>query len=281
MSAALSFESVTRECYSGEIESEEATSLQKIDLNADCGESFGAWTLGRDDELLALVSSANVACGMHAGDPRVMEETVGLCRRLGVAIGAHPGYPDLQGFGRRALSLSPEEVRAFVLYQVGALAAFCRANEMPLVHLKAHGALYNAAARDPALARAIAGAAWAFNPRTILLAQSGSAMVEAGREIGLRVAEEAFADRAYDSQGQLLPRNQPDAVLHDPEVIARRVLQIVLEGEVTAASGERVHLAADSVCLHGDNPSALEAARAVRQALEKAGVAVCSLTELV
>jgi UPF0271 protein len=255
--------------------------MKSIDLNADCGESFGAWTLGWDSELLPLISSANVACGLHAGDPVVMERTVDLARRLGVSVGAHPGYPDLQGFGRRKLQMGPEEVYAFLIYQGGALLGFCRAAGIPMAHLKAHGALYNAAATDLGLAEVIARAVRALDPDLILLAQSGSAMVQAGRSLGLRVAEEAFADRAYDRHGNLVPRSEPGAVLHDPQEIARRALRLVQEGMVEAITGEQVSLEAQSICLHGDNPQALAIVLALRQALTEAGVAIRPLPELV
>lgn len=250
-------------------------------MNADCGESFGSWTLGGDTELLPLLSSVNVACGMHAGDPTVMERTVSLAKRLGVSVGAHPGYPDLQGFGRRKLQMGAEEVYALLIYQGGALLGFCRAAGIPLAHLKAHGALYNAAATDLGLAEAISRATRALDPDLILLAQSGSAMVHAGRSLGLRVAEEAFADRAYDRHGNLVPRSQPGAVLHDPQEIVRRVLRLVQEGEVETITGECIPLTAQSICLHGDNPQALAIAQALRQALAEAGVAVRPLPELV
>ncbi len=228
-----------------------------------------------------MLSSVNVACGLHAGDPTVMERTVNLAKRLGVSVGAHPGYPDLQGFGRRKLQMGAEEVYAFLIYQGGALLGFCRAAGVPMVHLKAHGALYNAAATDLGLAEAIARATRALDPDLILLAQSGSAMVQAGRSLGLRVAEEAFADRAYDRHGNLTPRSQPGAVLHDPQEVVRQVLRLVQDGEVESITGERTSLAAQSICLHGDNPQALAIALALRQALTEAGVAIRPLPELV
>ena len=228
-----------------------------------------------------MLSSVNVACGLHAGDPTVMERTVNLAKRLGVSVGAHPGYPDLQGFGRRKLQMGAEEVYAFLIYQGGALLGFCRAAGVPMVHLKAHGALYNAAATDLGLAEAIARATRALDPDLILLAQSGSAMVQAGRSLGLRVAEEAFADRAYDRHGSLTPRSQPGAVLHDPQEVVRQVLRLVQDGEVESITGERTSLAAQSICLHGDNPQALAIALALRQALTEAGVAIRPLPELV
>jgi len=218
---------------------------------------------------------------MHAGDPTVMERTVNLTKRLGVSVGAHPGYPDLQGFGRRKLQMGAEEVYAFLIYQGGALLGFCRAAGVPMVHLKTHGALYNAATTDLVLAEAIARATHALDPDLILLAQSGSAMVQAGHSLGLRVAEEAFADRAYDRHGNLVPRNQPGAVLHDPQEVVRRVLRLVQDGEMESITGERVPLAAHSICLHGDNPQALAIALALRQALTEAGVAIRPLPELV
>jgi len=248
-----------------------------IDLNCDCGESFGPWQLGDDAALLPHVSSANVACGGHAGDPPTMRRTVRLCRELGVAVGAHPGYPDLQGFGRRPIPLEPEEVAAIVLAQIGALHAIARAEGVRLAHVKAHGALYNEAARDERLARAIAGAVAAFDRDLVLVGLAGSALVAAGVEAGLRVAREAFADRGYEADGSLRSRRLPDALILDPAKNLAQALDIALAGQVTSVDGARVALSADTICLHGDTPGAAERATALRRGLAAAGVEVRAL----
>jgi UPF0271 protein len=245
----------------------------RIDLNADVGESLGRWSIGEDEALIPLVSSVNVAAGFHAGDPVVMERTVELAVRAGVAIGAHPGYPDLAGFGRRAMALSPAEIEAAVLYQVGAVAAFARAAGADLRHVKAHGALYNRAARDPGAADAIARAVRRFSGDLVLVGLAGSALVAAGREAGLEVAEEAFADRGYEADGSLRSRDLPGAVLDDPAAAAAQALAIV-QGAVTASDGRPVALRADTLCVHGDLPGAAARARAVRDALLGAGIEI-------
>ncbi|MFQ6100597.1 MAG: LamB/YcsF family protein [Anaerolineae bacterium] len=261
----------------------------KIDLNCDMGESFGRYSLGSDAALMSYVTSANIACGLHAGDPLVMERTVRLAREHGVGIGAHPGFPDLQGFGRRAMQLAPEEVEAFVLYQIGALAAFAKAAGAELVHVKPHGALYNLAARDRPLAEAIVRAVARFSrgstPLTtgqlILVGLANSLLVEAGLEAGLPVAREAFADRAYEADGSLRSRRLPGAVLEDPAEAAEQAVRIAQDGLVVAYSGEEVPVQAETICLHGDTSTALAIAQAVRQALTTAGVEVVPLTTFV
>jgi len=248
----------------------------RIDLNGDVGESFGRYTLGRDAALMPVLTSASIACGFHAGDPGVMRATVALAKAHRVAIGAHPGFPDLVGFGRRELAATPREVEDLVLYQVGALAAVAAAQGVRLRHVKPHGALYNQAARDPALAAAIATAVAAFDPSLILFGLSGSVLLEAGRRAGLSTAAEAFADRAYRADGTLVPRDRSGAVLTDAELVARRALEMVRERAVTAADGTRVALDIDTVCLHGDTPEAALMARRVRESLEAAGVVVAA-----
>jgi UPF0271 protein len=250
-----------------------------IDLNADVGEGFGAWAMGQDADLLALVTSINVACGFHGGDPSVMDRTVAAAARAGVAVGAHPGYFDLRGFGRRPMSVPPEEVEADVLYQVGALMAFARAHGARLVHVKPHGALYNQAAADERLARAVArGTARAGGELILVGLASSAAMRRAAEAEGLRFAGEAFADRAYNDDGTLRSRQQPGAVITDPEAAARQAVAIAREGNVATSSGARVHVQAETVCLHGDNPGALANARAVREALAGAGIALRPLS---
>jgi 5-oxoprolinase (ATP-hydrolysing) subunit A len=247
----------------------------QIDVNADVGEGFGAWTMGQDADLLALVTSANVACGFHAGDPAVMDRTVAAAARAGVALGAHPGYPDLRGFGRRPMSAAPEEVETDVLYQVGALLAFARAHGARLVHVKPHGALYNQAALDEELARAVARGTARAGRDLILVGLAGSeAMRRAAEAEGLRFAAEAFADRAYNDDGTLRSRRLPGAVITDPEAAARQAVAIARDGRVRSAEGAEVRLRADTLCVHGDTPGAVANARAVGQALRAAGIAL-------
>ena len=245
----------------------------RIDLNADVGESFGAWELGEDERLIPWVTSVNVAAGLHAGDPGTIERTVALAVRHGAAIGAHPGYPDLAGFGRRPMALSGEDIETSVLYQVGAVAAFARAAGTDLRHVKAHGALYNRAARDRTAADAIASAVRRFDASLVLVGLAGSQLVAAGRDAGLEVAEEAFADRAYEPDGSLRSRDHADAVLDDPQASAAQAVAIV-RGELRARDGSALQLRADTICVHGDLPGAADRARAVRVALDAAGVAV-------
>jgi len=237
----------------------------KIDLNCDLGESFGAYTLGSDAAIMPYITSANVACGFHAGDPSVMDATVRLCAARGVRVGAHPSTPDLQGFGRREMALSPDEAEALVLYQVGALAGFCRAHGVEMVHVKPHGALYNQAARDPALAAAVARAVLRFSRELALVGLAGSALVAAASEAGLKALSEGFPDRAYNPDGSLRSRKLPGAVLDDPAQVAANAVRLARDGIVTPSGAIRL----DTLCLHGDNPIAVEAAKAVRQALER------------
>ncbi len=245
-----------------------------IDLNCDMGESYGAWTMGQDQALLDLVTSANIACGFHAGDPATMLRAVQLAVAKGVALGAHPSLPDLQGFGRRTMAVTPEETRGLTLYQMGALDAFAKAAQTRLHHVKPHGALYNMAAKNRSLADAIAGAVRDFDPSLILVGLSGSELIRAGERIGLRCASEVFADRGYEGDGSLSPRGQPGAMITDEDIAVARVLRMVLEGRVETRTGMEVALQADTVCIHGDQPKALAFARRLRSALEEAGVEV-------
>jgi UPF0271 protein len=251
-----------------------------IDLNCDMGEGFGAWTIGDDAELLRHVSSANIACGLHAGDPMVMRRTVRLAREHGAAVGAHPGLPDLQGFGRRAMAITPDEAYALMLYQIGALAAIAGAEGVVLTHVKPHGALYNMAAVDRALADALAAAARDADAGHVLVGLSGSALVAAGRGIGLRVASEVFADRTYQPDGTLTPRTRPDALHHHTRAAVEQVLRMVHDGVVVATDGSRVPVEADTVCIHGDGAHAADFARALRSALRDAGIEVTPLARL-
>ncbi len=240
-----------------------------IDLNCDVGEGAGD-----DAAILPLVSSANIACGFHAGDAPGIRETIRLARRHGVAVGAHPSYPDRADFGRAPMPRAPEAVRDDVLYQVGALQALCRTEGVPLVHVKPHGALYNAAAQDVALAMAIAEAVRALDPGLVLVCLAGSAMVGVVRGLGLACVEEAFADRGYTARGTLVPRGQPGAVIEDAAAVVERVSRLAREHSVIAVGGEVVSVAADTVCLHGDTPGAASLAAAVRARLERDGVVV-------
>lgn len=253
---------------------------KKVDLNCDIGEGFGPWRIAVAPEVMERISSANIACGFHAGDPMVMEETVNLCKKYGVAVGAHPGLPDLMGFGRREMKITFKEARNYILYQVGALWAFCMSAGVELQHVKAHGALYNMAAYDKNLAQGIIEALLSFRPRPILLALSGSLLARLGEEAGLKVAHEVFADRAYNSDGTLTPRNRAGAVLDDPQIIAQRVIRMVKNGEVETIDGSVIKVKADSVCIHGDNPKAKEIIIYLSEALEKAGIEVVPLREL-
>ena len=255
--------------------------MYKVDLNSDLGESFGAYTIGMDEAVIAHISSANVACGYHAGDPLVMDRTVAAAKAAGVAVGAHPGYPDLLGFGRRNLACSTKEVKAYVQYQLGALMAFTAARGMKLQHCKPHGALYNMAAKDMDLALAIAQAIAEVDRDVILLGLAGSKLLEAGEQAGLRVASEVFADRAYQADGSLVPRKQPGAVIHDREAAIARTVRMVTEGKVTAVTGEDVPIQAHSICVHGDNPSAVEFVKSIRAALAAQGVEIAPIAQIV
>jgi UPF0271 protein len=246
----------------------------RIDLNSDLGESFGPWPMGQDAALMESISSANVACGFHAGDPGAMRVTVALAREKGVAIGAHPGFPDLVGFGRREMKASPAEVEDFVLYQVAALAGMAAAQGVALQHVKAHGALYNMACRDRALADAIARAVAALDRTLILFGLPNSELIRAGEAAGLRTAAEVFADRAYDPDGSLTARSKPGSVIHDTASVVSRAVKMVRDKEVVATDGSTIVLQADTICLHGDTPGAAEHARAVRKGLEAAGIEI-------
>ncbi len=249
-----------------------------IDLNADVGESYGAWSMGDDAALLPLVTSANVACGAHAGDPVVMARTVALARRLGVAVGAHPGYPDRDGFGRRELPMTAEELRASLLAQLGSLEAIARAAGVRLSHVKPHGALYNRAARDPELAGIVASAVRAVSPGLALVGLAGSTLLGAGAAEGLPVIAEAFADRVYEADGSLRSRRFPDSMHLDPAAAAAQARSIVLEGRVRAHDGGWVPVTAASLCVHGDTPGAPAIVTAVRAALTAAGVRIAAPT---
>lgn len=239
----------------------------KIDLNCDLGESFGNYTIGLDSEVIKFISSANIACGFHASDPLVMAKTVKMAKENGVSVGAHPGYPDLVGFGRRNLNVSVPELKAMVQYQIGALNAFCRAEGIKLRHVKPHGAMYNMAAKDYNLALGIAEGIAEVDPSLILLGLSGSHLLRAAKEVGLRAASEVFADRAYEEDGSLVARSKPGSVITDENEAIERVITMVKHGKVKAITGREIPIQPDSVCVHGDNPKALGFVKLIRKRL--------------
>ena len=254
---------------------------KRVDLNSDLGESFGAYTIGMDDQIIPLVSSANVACGFHASDPLVMINTIRQIKAAGVHIGAHPGFLDLMGFGRRNMSLSLDEAYAYTLYQIGALAGMCQANGLKLQHVKAHGALYNMAAVDYNLSKAICEAVAAFDKNIIVLALSGSETVKAARDCGLKVAQEVFADRGYEEDGTLVNRKKDGAFIHDEDIAIERVIRMIKEGCVEAVTGKDIPIQADSICVHGDGEKALLFIEKIRAGLAAEEIEICPLAELV
>lgn len=253
--------------------------VKEIDLNSDVGESFGAWTMGADEALMPYLTSASIACGWHGGEPQVMRRTIRLARMHGVRIGAHPGYPDLLGFGRRMMQLSPEEARDYLLYQIGALDAFAKAEGMRLQHVKPHGALYHIAANDRLLSAAVAWAIAEVDPTLILVGPPKSALLSAGQAAGLRVAKEGCGDRVYNDDGSLVSRSLPGALLLDPDAVADQVL-FMLEGKVRTITGRMISIRVDTVCLHGDTPGAPAIAKRLRDRLTLAGVKTTPLGEL-
>lgn len=246
----------------------------RIDLNADVGESFGSYTIGDDRNLFEYITSANIACGFHAGDFNVMHDTVKQAKEKGVAVGAHPGYPDLQGFGRRNLQMSPREIYNSVVYQIGALKMFCDLHQQPMQHVKPHGALYNSAAENPLVAEAIAEAVYDTVPDAYLFGLCNGELVKAGRKIGLKVVSEAFADRQYTYEGRLCSRLQPNAVLKKYEEILAQVREIIFHQRVKGLSGVWVPLTADTICFHGDGANVVQHTAQIRQALEKENILV-------
>jgi len=260
------------------------TGKMRIDLNSDVGESFGAYKLGLDEEVIPHITSANIACGFHAGDPGVMRKTVASAKRFGVEVGAHPGYPDLMGFGRRNMDATLEEIQDYVIYQMGALQAFAQAYGLKLQHVKAHGALYNMAVAIPEMWEAIAEAVARVDKEIILVALASSnreMLMGIRKRHGIRFAFEAFPDRAYKSDGSLAPRKEMGAVIHDPEVVAQRALMMALEGKVISTDGTEIELRADTLCVHGDNPAAVQIVKKIRESLKRSGVEVTSLKNFV
>jgi UPF0271 protein len=255
--------------------------MYRVDLNSDLGESFGRYTLGMDEEIIPLISSANVACGYHASDPVVMDRTIQLAKEAGIRVGAHPGFPDLMGFGRRNLNVTPAEAKAYTLYQLGALDGFCKAHGMTLQHVKPHGALYNMAAKDYALSKAICEAIAAYDKNLIVLALCGGALLRAAQDMGLRAASEVFADRGYEEDGTLVDRRKEGAMITDENKAIARVIRMIKEGKVTAVTGKDIPIQADSVCVHGDGAKALAFVEKIRAALLQEGIEICPLEQIV
>jgi len=245
-----------------------------IDLNCDLGEGFGVYSLGSDAAIMPHVTSINVAAGFHAGDPATIRQTLELALNYKVNIGAHPGLPDLVGFGRRNMSVSAQEVYDLVLYQIGAVYGFTRAAGLNLMHVKPHGALYNMASKDRSLADAIASAIYRFDLNLILVGLAGSELIHAGQAIGLTTASEGFLDRNYEPDGNLTPRNHPEAIIHSPEIVAARALEWIRSGVVTARTGQRLTVMIDTLCIHGDSPNAPDLCKRVRKSLEEQQIAV-------
>jgi len=256
----------------------------KIDINCDMGESFGAYKLGLDEEVIKYITSANIACGYHAGDPLVMERTVSMAKEHGVSVGAHPGFPDLMGFGRRNLDATLPEIKGYVTYQIGALQAFAKVQGLRVEHVKPHGALYLMAVEDETIAEAIVEAIASVDKLLIFVALAGAKgekMTKIGEKIGLRVAYEAFPDRAYTPEGTLVSRRQPGAVIKDPEVVAQRALMMAKEGKVVAIDGTEITLQAETLCVHGDTPGAIDLVKKIRETLTESGVQVVPLSRFI
>ena len=252
---------------------------RKINLNADLGESFGVWEMGCDDQLLRIIGAANIACGFHAGDPLVMRRTVRQALAAGVSLGAHPSFPDLQGFGRRAMQLPAAELEAMLIYQIGALAGMAQAEGGRLTHVKPHGALNNMACENAALAGSVVAAIKSFDPALILLAPVLSQLLLVGAAAGLKVAAEVFADRSYTDTGKLVPRSQPGAVLHSADACVEQVLRMLDPGGIVSLDGQLIRTEFHSICVHGDGPQAVAAATAIRAALLDAGICLVKLPE--
>ena len=251
--------------------------MYKVDVNSDLGESFGRYTLGMDADILPLVSSANVACGYHASDPLVMNKTIAMAKEAGVRVGAHPGFPDLMGFGRRNMDVSPAEAKAYTLYQLGALDAFCKAHGVKMQHVKPHGAMYNMAGKDYALSKAICEAIYEYNKDLIVMALSGGELVHAAEDMGLKVAREVFADRGYEEDGSLVNRRKEGAMITDENEAIARVVRMIKEQKVTAITGKDIPIKADSVCVHGDGVKALAFVKKIRETLTAEGIEIVPL----
>ena len=253
----------------------------KVDLNCDLGESFGNYKIGGDDKIIPLISSTNVACGFHAGDPVVMKKTIETAKKNNIGIGAHPGFLDLMGFGRREMKISIDEAKAYVLYQLGALGAFCKSEGVKLQHVKPHGALYNMAAKDYKLSRAICEAVAEFDNSLIILGLSGSETLKAAKDLGLKYASEVFADRAYEEDGSLVARSKEGAMIHDENEAIERVVKMIKEQKVTSITGKEISIKADSICVHGDGEKALLFVKKIREKLESENILIQKLSEIV
>ncbi|REI21092.1 LamB/YcsF family protein [Staphylococcus felis] len=251
--------------------------MTKVDLNCDLGESFGNYKIGNDDAIIPLITSANIACGFHAGDENVMAQTVKLAKENGVAIGAHPGFNDLQGFGRRNLDMSLHEIYNMVVYQIGALKAFCDIQNVKMNHVKPHGALYQMGARDPKIAQAIAQAVKDVDSKIVLVGLSHSILIDEAKKLGLKTASEVFADRRYEKDGQLVSRKKEGAVIEDTDEAIAQVVRMVTENKVTAISGEDIDISADTICVHGDGAHALEFVEQIRKRLSEVNVDIVKI----
>lgn len=255
--------------------------MYKVDLNSDLGESFGCYKIGMDEEVLKHITSANIACGFHAGDPIQMDKTVKLAMENNVQIGAHPGFMDIIGFGRREMKISKDEVKAYVKYQLGALNSFVISNGANIQHVKAHGALYNMAAKDYEISLSIAQAVYEVDKNIILLGLANSSIIDAGKDVGLRVANEVFADRAYNSDGTLVSRSIEGSIINDPNIAIKRVIKMVKENKVEDINGKDIDIKADSICVHGDNPKAIEFVKSIRAELIKEDINICCISEVI
>lgn len=252
--------------------------MRSVDLNCDLGESYGLYKMGDDERILPFVTSVNIACGFHAGDPLVMESTVNKALERKIAIGAHPGFPDLLGFGRRIMHVSPEEAKAYIIYQVSALNGFVKALGGKMQHVKPHGALYNMAAVDYRLARAIAEGVYAVDEELVLVGLAGTELIRAGKDIGLKTASEVFADRAYQPEGTLVPRGESGAVIRDKGKAASQVLDMVINGKVTAIDGSKINIVADTICVHGDHEETVELVKYLHKKLQEQNVEIRPLS---
>ncbi len=252
-----------------------------VDLNSDLGESFGDYVIGMDSEVLKYVSSANVACGWHAGDPIIMNKTVKMAKEMNVSVGAHPGYNDLMGFGRRNMTLTFNELKMYVKYQLGALMAIANVYDIKIQHLKPHGAMYNLAAVNYEYARAISEAIYEVDKNIILLGLANSEMINAGKTVGIKTANEVFADRAYMDDGTLVPRKMEGAVIKDTSLVIKRTIEMIKHGTVESINGKNVNIKADSICIHGDNPKAVEFVRKIKAALEDENIKIKKLSEVI
>ncbi|MDU4715156.1 MAG: 5-oxoprolinase subunit PxpA [Anaerococcus sp.] len=251
--------------------------MMKVDLNCDLGEAFGNYSFGGDKDIIPLITSANIACGFHAGDENVMNQTVNLAKENHVSIGAHPGFPDLKGFGRRKMDISPTEVYNLIVYQLGALEGFCKVHQTRINHVKPHGALYNMGAKNKAIAKAIAKAVYDFDSTIVLVGLSNSLLISEAQAIGLKTASEVFADRRYEDNGQLVSRKEPDAVITDSDEALKQVLKMVTENKVISRNGKEIDLETDTICVHGDGKHALEFVEQIRKKLTKEGIDIQSL----